>query len=81
MHVTSVTHTFEDYWALAEQHSWAVYVGPTTGVRRRVWREMKGGVEVLLKAEKERLDGLDGGTTEGASRLMMSSLSLSVSMS
>jgi hypothetical protein len=50
-------------------------------VRRRVWREMKGGVEVLLKAEKERLDGLDGGTTEGASRLMMSSLSLSVSMS
>jgi len=65
MHVASVSHTFEDYWALAAQHPWAVYVGPTTGVRRRIWREMKGGMGMLLKAEKERLDSLDGGTTEG----------------
>jgi len=65
MHVASVSHTFEDYWALAAQHPWAVYVGPTTGVRRRIWREMKGGMGMLLKAEKERSDSLDGGTTEG----------------
>jgi hypothetical protein len=61
MHVTGVSHTFEDYWALAAQHPWAVYVGPTTGVRRRIWREMKGTMGMLLKAEKERLDGLNGG--------------------
>ena len=66
MHVTSVSHTFEDYWALAAQHPWAVYVGPTTRVRRRVWREMKGGMGMLLKAEKERLDGLNGSSNEEA---------------
>lgn len=69
MHVTSVSHTFEDYWALAAQHPWAVYVGPTTGIRRRIWREMKGGMGMLLKAEKERLDGLDGGSSEGGQSL------------
>ena len=54
--ITGVGHVFEDYWALAVQHPWAVYVGPTTGVRRRIWRCMKGTMGMLLKAEKERLD-------------------------
>jgi hypothetical protein len=35
-------------------------------VRRKTWREMKGGMGMLLKAEKERLNGLDGGSNEEA---------------
>lgn len=40
----------ETYWALAAQHPWGVYVGPTTGVRRRMWREMNGLVGGLVQA-------------------------------
>lgn len=37
----------DDYWVLAMQHPWGVYVGPTTGVRRREWRKMMAGLEGL----------------------------------
>jgi len=30
----------QDYWRLATQHPWGVYVGPTTGVLRKKWRVM-----------------------------------------
>lgn len=46
----------ETYWALAAQHPWGVYVGPTTGVRRRMWREMNGvlgGMVEVVKAAGE----------------------------
>jgi hypothetical protein len=33
----------QDYWRLAAQHPWGVYVGPTTGVLRRKWRIMGEG--------------------------------------
>jgi hypothetical protein len=42
----------EAYWALAAQHPCGVYVGPTTGVMRRMWREMNGVSGGLLEAEK-----------------------------
>ncbi|KAL5326249.1 hypothetical protein ACEPPN_007387 [Leptodophora sp. 'Broadleaf-Isolate-01'] len=48
--------TMHDYWALAAQHPWGVYVGPTTGVRRRQWREMKGGLGFFLEASKKVVD-------------------------
>lgn len=41
-----------DYWRLSMQHPWGVYVGPTTGVRRRMWREMQKGLGQLLVAGK-----------------------------
>ncbi|OZJ06593.1 hypothetical protein BZG36_00644 [Bifiguratus adelaidae] len=41
MNIASGSQTFQEYWALAAEHPGAVYVGPTTGVRRRDWREMK----------------------------------------
>jgi hypothetical protein len=31
----------QEYWALSQQHPLGVYVGPTTGVQRRDWREMR----------------------------------------
>ncbi|KAK0122479.1 hypothetical protein ONS95_010710 [Cadophora gregata] len=48
--------TMQDYWALAAQHPWGVYVGPTTGVRRRQWREMNGGLGFMLEASKKIAD-------------------------
>jgi hypothetical protein len=41
MNIDSGSQTFQDYWALAGEHPGAVYVGATTGVKRRDWREMK----------------------------------------
>jgi hypothetical protein len=50
---------FEDMWAVAAQHPWAVYTGPSTGVTRRNWREMRGmgGHMVKLAKEKSERDG------------------------
>jgi hypothetical protein len=42
----------ETYWALAEQHPWGVYIGPITGVRRRMWKEMNGLLGGMLEAGK-----------------------------
>lgn len=39
----------QNYWALAMQHPWGVYVGPTTGVKRRHWREMRTALGLALK--------------------------------
>lgn len=52
VHVACGSQTLQDYWSLATQHPWGVYVGPTTGVRRRQWREMTGGLGLLLQAGK-----------------------------
>ncbi|RFU28834.1 hypothetical protein B7463_g7506, partial [Scytalidium lignicola] len=49
MHVASGSQSLMAYWTLAVQHPWGVYVGPTTGVRRRQWREMRNGVEGVAK--------------------------------
>ncbi|CZR53600.1 uncharacterized protein PAC_03480 [Phialocephala subalpina] len=46
--------SLEDMWKLSTEHPWGVYVGPTTGVRRREWREMREGMGVLLKNGKEK---------------------------
>jgi hypothetical protein len=50
----------ETYWALAAQHPWGVYVGPTTGVRRRRWREMREVLGGLLEASKANSAGSVG---------------------
>ncbi len=39
-----VSMCLEQYWALSMQHPWGVYVGTTTGVRRRIWRETQAGL-------------------------------------
>ncbi|TVY43403.1 hypothetical protein LOCC1_G004573 [Lachnellula occidentalis] len=44
---------FEDFWAVAAQHPWAVYMGPSTGVLRRNWREMKGMGGHMVRLAKE----------------------------
>ena len=31
------------YWSLSTKHPWGVYVGPSTAVSRRRWKEMRGG--------------------------------------
>ncbi|KAG4420478.1 hypothetical protein IFR04_006398 [Cadophora malorum] len=54
--------TMQDYWALAAQHPWGVYVGPTTGVRRRQWREMNGGLGFMLEASKKIVNERAGGS-------------------
>jgi hypothetical protein len=45
----------EDLWAIGTRHPWGVYGGPTTGVTRRVWREMgtTGLAGVVVKAASE----------------------------
>ncbi|KAH8807665.1 hypothetical protein F5884DRAFT_789800 [Xylogone sp. PMI_703] len=53
MSVASSSQSLMDYWTLSTQHPWGVYVGPTTGVRRRQWREMKDGVEGVAKVLTE----------------------------
>lgn len=58
--VTCHGQTMQDYWRLATQHPWGVYVGPTTGVRRRQWREMNGGLGFLLEASKKVSEGQAG---------------------
>ncbi len=50
VHAACNSQHLQDYWCLASQHPWGVYVGPTTSVRRRQWREMKGGLGLLLQA-------------------------------
>ncbi|KAH7370910.1 hypothetical protein BKA65DRAFT_590159 [Rhexocercosporidium sp. MPI-PUGE-AT-0058] len=60
--VTCSGQTMHDYWILAAQHPWGVYVGPTTGVRRRQWREMNGGLGFLLEASKKIVDERSGST-------------------
>ncbi|KUJ08973.1 uncharacterized protein LY89DRAFT_676349 [Mollisia scopiformis] len=52
LHVAGGRVGLEDMWALSLQHPWGVYVGPTTGVRRREWREMREGMGVLLDKGK-----------------------------
>ncbi|TVY17060.1 hypothetical protein LARI1_G004498 [Lachnellula arida] len=44
---------FEDMWAVSAQHPWGVYMGPSTGVLRRNWREMKGMGGHMVKLAKE----------------------------
>lgn len=39
---------FRSYWQLAAKHPWGIYVGPSTAVGRRTWREMRGGAMVGL---------------------------------
>jgi len=34
---------------LAAPHPWGVYVGPTTGVKRKEWRLMKGVANEAMK--------------------------------
>ena len=34
------------FWTLSMQHPWGVYVGPTTGVRRRDWRKLSEAIEL-----------------------------------
>jgi len=38
-----------DYFRLAAPHPWGVYVGPTTGVKRKQWRLMKQGLTESLR--------------------------------
>lgn len=45
--------SFEDMWAVSAQHPWGVYMGPSTGVLRRNWREMKGMGGHMVKLAKE----------------------------
>ncbi|RDW88044.1 hypothetical protein BP6252_00076 [Coleophoma cylindrospora] len=42
-----------DFWGLAARHPWAVYIGPTVGVRRKKWREMRDVLETMLKGWKD----------------------------
>jgi hypothetical protein len=53
----------EDMWAIGTRHPWGVYVGPTTGVTRRGWREMgcQGLAGVVVKAAKEHQRGGEEG--------------------
>jgi len=46
-------------WAVLAQHPWAVYTGPSIGVTRRNWREMRGmgGHTVKLVKEKSEREG------------------------
>ncbi|TVY24854.1 hypothetical protein LHYA1_G007228 [Lachnellula hyalina] len=44
---------FEDMWAVSARHPWALYMGPSTGVLRRNWREMKGMGGHMVKLAKE----------------------------
>lgn len=52
VHVATGSQNLQEYWTLAARHPWGVYVGPTTGVRRRQWREMGAGMGLLLEASK-----------------------------
>lgn len=47
----------ETYWAVAAQHPWGVYVGPTTGVRRRIWREMNGLIRGVAEVRRATAAG------------------------
>ena len=49
---------FEDMWAVSAQHPWAVYTGPSTGVTRRNWREMRGMAGHMVKLVKEKSKGV-----------------------
>ncbi|CZT11376.1 uncharacterized protein RAG0_15549 [Rhynchosporium agropyri] len=60
--VTSHAQNLKEYWALAMGHPWGVYVGPTTAVRRRLWREMNGGLGMLLEASKNVSNEGSGGS-------------------
>lgn len=42
--MNTANQELSDYWGMATRHPWGVYVGPTTAVARRAWREMRGGV-------------------------------------
>ncbi|KAE8447341.1 hypothetical protein EG329_010899 [Mollisiaceae sp. DMI_Dod_QoI] len=49
LNVSGTRVALEDMYALGALHPWGVYVGPTTGTRRREWREMREGMGILLK--------------------------------
>jgi hypothetical protein len=43
----------QEYWRLAAPHPWGVYVGPTTGVKRKQWRLMGEGARGLARFLKK----------------------------
>ncbi|RDW57279.1 hypothetical protein BP5796_12729 [Coleophoma crateriformis] len=49
--------TMEGYSELAGQHPWGVYVGPSTAVSRKRWREMRNNTGISSTADTE--DKLD----------------------
>jgi hypothetical protein len=69
------TVDMKDLWALGKRHPWGVYSGPTTGVRRRDWREMtltsfstevKQAVEEWnQKQEESASESEEEGSTDG----------------
>jgi hypothetical protein len=44
LHVNRACQALDGFWSLASEHPEAVYVGPTTGVKRRKWRKMRSGL-------------------------------------
>jgi hypothetical protein len=48
--VNRIGQNCQEYWRLATQHPWGVYVGPTTGVLRKRWRVMGYGVMALARS-------------------------------
>jgi hypothetical protein len=43
----------ETYWTPAGRHPWGVYIGPITGVGRRMRREMNGLLGGMLETGKD----------------------------
>lgn len=41
LHVNRTCQSLSEFWALAAEHPEAMYVGPTTGIRRKQWRKMR----------------------------------------
>lgn len=52
--IASGSMTVQDCWTLATQHPWGVYVGPTTGVKRRQWREMRTVLGYALQGMEKK---------------------------
>ncbi|KAG0648009.1 hypothetical protein D0Z07_5962 [Hyphodiscus hymeniophilus] len=51
--VNRAAQNAQEYWGLAVQHPWGVYVGPTTGILRKKWRIMDDGVKALAESLRQ----------------------------
>lgn len=58
------TVPLQDMWAVGTKHPWGLYTGPTTGVTRRLWRNMRelAGIAMAVKDAGEGSGG--GGRSE-----------------